>query len=198
VLDTLTDADLVAKHLVAGGDGATVWLQELFRRHYTKVATWCLRIAGNRDDALDLAQAVFVKAQRHLRSFRGESKVSTWLYSIAKRECLNHLKSRSSLTLVLDDELAGGLPGDPGSDPEDLMERERSINLVRSLLDHELDETERLVFTMHYGDDMPLEAITRLLGLGNRSGAKAFIVSARRKLGRAVIRWKAGQERLNA
>ena len=45
---------------------------------------------------------------------------------------------------------------------------------------------------------MPLDAITRLLGLRNRSGAKAFIVSARRKLKRAARLWKARKEVLDA
>src|ERR1700693_2382186 len=39
-LETLSDADLVANHLAAGGGGASIWLQDLFRRHYTKVVTW--------------------------------------------------------------------------------------------------------------------------------------------------------------
>ena len=48
---------------------------------------------------------------------------------------------------------------------------------------------------LHYGDGMPLEAISRLLRLDNASGAKAYIVSARRKVARATGRLKArGQE----
>jgi hypothetical protein len=44
---------------------------------------------------------------------------------------------------------------------------------------------------------VPLETITRLLALRNRSGAKAFIVSARRKLARAVLRLRALELRLS-
>ena len=62
---------------------------------------------------------------------------------------------------------------------------------VRKLLAETLDETEQAVFTLHYGEDVPLDAITRLLGLQNASGAKAHVVSAKRKLARAVQRWKA-------
>jgi RNA polymerase sigma-70 factor, ECF subfamily len=197
-LQALSDADLVANHLAEGGSGTSVWLQELFRRHYAKVVTWCLRIAGDRDEASDLAQAVFVKAHRHLRSFRGESRVSTWLYSIARSECMNYLKSRRSRADDLDDDLLGDLPDASQSGPEEALDQRRSIVLAREFLDQELDETEKLVFAMHYGDDTPLDTITRLLGLTNRSGAKAYIVSARRKLSRAIARWKASQDRLDA
>ena len=62
---------------------------------------------------------------------------------------------------------------------------------MRALLATALDETERRVFTLHYGEDVPLDAITRLLRLTNASGAKAYVVSARRKLARAVQRLRA-------
>jgi RNA polymerase sigma-70 factor, ECF subfamily len=57
-----------------------------------------------------------------------------------------------------------------------------------------LDRTERIVFTLHYGNEMPLDTISRMLGLQNPSGAKAYIVSARRKLARASERARARGE----
>jgi len=63
--------------------------------------------------------------------------------------------------------------------------------LIRTIMDDALDETERHVMTLHYGHDMRLDAITAALGLTNASGAKAYIVSARRKLNAAVKRWNA-------
>jgi RNA polymerase sigma-70 factor (ECF subfamily) len=197
-VEALSDADLIANHLAEGGGGASVWLQELFRRHYAKVVTWCLRIAGDRDEASDLAQAVFVKAHRHLGSFRGESRMSTWLYSITRSECMNYLKSRRSRAHAREDDLASEPDAELEPSPEDALERERSVKLAREMIERELDETEKMVFTLHYGDDVPLDAITRLLGLTNRSGAKAYIVSARRKLSRAIQRWRAAEERFNA
>ncbi len=70
--------------------------------------------------------------------------------------------------------------------------------LVHALLDQALDQTEKQVFTMHYGDGLPLHVITRLLGLSNRSGAKAYINKARRKLRRAARLWKARQQILDS
>jgi DNA-directed RNA polymerase specialized sigma24 family protein len=45
-----------------------------------------------------------------------------------------------------------------------------------------LDRTEARVLLLHYGQELPLRAVSRMLGLTNKSGAKAYIVSARRKL----------------
>ena len=194
VLETLSDADLVANHVAEGDAGGSIWLQELFRRHYTSVVTWCLRVAGDREEAHDLVQAVFVKAQRHLETFRGDSKVSSWLYSITRNECLNYLRSRSPLEDALDDKAAEAVPDDPESGPERLFELHSSVQAARDLLDRELNEIEKRVFTLHYGDEVPLRTITRLLGLQNASGAKAYLVSARRKLTRALQRSRASEK----
>jgi hypothetical protein len=63
--------------------------------------------------------------------------------------------------------------------------------LVVSLMqDAKLDETESRVFTLHYYAGMSLDGVTDRLRLSNRSGAKAHIVSAKRKLRGAVVRWR--------
>jgi RNA polymerase sigma factor (sigma-70 family) len=197
-LHQLTDAELVSRYLAATRDeDGMAAIQELFRRHYQTVVTWCLRLAGNRDDACDLAQGIFVRVQRNLGGFRGESKFSTWLYSIARSECMTFLKTRPQRQEPSQEDEALELPDLMAIGPDDYLERKASAQLVRALLDGELDDVEKQVFALHYGDDVPLETITRLLTLRNRSGAKAFIVSARRKLARAVLRLRAVELRLS-
>jgi RNA polymerase sigma-70 factor (ECF subfamily) len=197
-LEPLSDSELIARYLAASGrDGGAVWVDELFRRYYEKVVRWCLRFAGNRDDAYDVAQGIFVKAHRNLESFRGESQVSSWLYSITRSECMNFLKARSARPDRLEDEVLDGLPDGDASRPDLVLERGRAARVVRALLDEVLDDLEKTVFTLHYGDDVPLKVITRLLGLTNRSGAKAHIVSARRKLSRAVRHRKVRKQALD-
>ena len=70
------------------------------------------------------------------------------------------------------------------------MERRQSEDLVRRLMRETLDDTESRVLTLHYVHEMPLASVTRLLRLTNTSGAKAHIVSARRKLARALALWQ--------
>jgi hypothetical protein len=78
--------------------------------------------------------------------------------------------------------------------PDTVLERAGEDRLVRRLLRDSLDEVETRVFTLHYAEDLPLDVITRLLKLNNASGAKAYIVSAKRKLARAVERWRAREQ----
>ena len=167
-------------------------LDDLFRRYHSRVALWCFRVTGDRESAADLAQEIFLKVQRGLDSFRGDAKFSTWLYSITRNHCLNYAHYRAargeSATEPLDEIDV------PAEDRFDLrLEQNEEMRQMRQLLAETLDETEQRVMTLHYGEEMTLDAITRLLGLLNQSGAKAYVVSARRKLKTAVTRWRAQQ-----
>jgi len=196
-LEALRKGSLVRHDLAASGPEGRLSPEELFRQHHKKVVAWCLRFTGDRDEAHDLAQAIFLKAFRQLGSFRGESKISTWLYSITRSECMNYLRARSHRPDPVDEDVLSAVPDAGAESPFQMLERARSGPLVQSLLDKALDETEKRVFTLHYGEDMPLDVITRLLGLTNRSGAKAFIVSARRKISRLMQQWNARELRLS-
>jgi len=77
-----------------------------------------------------------------------------------------------------------------GNDALATIEASDARAVVRRLMDEALNETEKRVMTLHYGHEMQLDAITAALGLTNASGAKAYIVSARRKLNIAIKRWK--------
>jgi len=199
-LEQLRDEELVAQYRsTAEVRQREAYVDELFRRNYSRVARWCLRFTSDRESAADLAQEVFSKAYQNLSSFQGQSKFSTWLFVIARNHCLNAVRAntRQATELKADDgeEILLGI-ADSSPNPHSLMEQTASAQLVRQLLSEALDETEKMVFTLHYGEEVPLDAITRLLRLENQSGAKAYIVSAKRKLARLVQQWKArGQYR---
>jgi RNA polymerase sigma-70 factor, ECF subfamily len=193
-LGKLTDEELVALAQDAAGLPPPGCINELFRRHYARVAGWCFRFTGDRESAADLAQEIFAKVYRSLGSFRGHSKFSTWLYSVARNECVNAVKALSPSQAEPGDEVLLGLAS---PDESDWFAAERMISaqLARELLSEALDETEKAVFTLHFGENFSLAAITRLLGLRNASGAKAYVVSARRKLSRLIQRWQAREQR---
>jgi len=68
--------------------------ETLVRRYQRWVFTLALRMLGDRAEAEDMAQEIFLKAHRGLGSFKGASRFSTWLYSIASHHCLNSLEAR--------------------------------------------------------------------------------------------------------
>lgn len=190
----LSDEELVEQYRNAPKGARPALANDLFARYYERMARWCGRFTGDRESAADLAQDVFLKAHRHLDSFQGTSRFGTWLYSIARNESINRMKRRPPLPTDSEEALLD-LP-DLGPGPEDIAADKSRSRRLHEFLSTTLDETERTVFTLHYGDDMTLDAVTRLLRLHNASGAKAYIVSAKRKIARAVQQLSARGERL--
>jgi RNA polymerase sigma-70 factor, ECF subfamily len=188
----LTDEALIARYRAeAGQASAEQYINELFRRHHVKVARWCLSVTGDRESAADLAQEICVKAYKNLPYFKGQSKFSTWLYSITRNHCLNAVRSRAGTPDMDSDELVMDTLPDVADSPLASLERKEQAEIARQLINETLDDTEKAVFTMHFGEELPLDVITRMLNLSNASGAKAFLVSAKRKLDKAAKRWKA-------
>jgi hypothetical protein len=84
-MEARSDEELIAEYLLApASDRSRQSLDELFRRHRSRVIAWCYRLTSNRDLAPDLAQDVFVKAYSSLDMFRDDCKFTTWLYIITR------------------------------------------------------------------------------------------------------------------
>lgn len=191
---SLSDEELIDRYRKASPDARPALANDLFARYYERVARWCHRSTGDHESAADLTQDVFLQAHRHLDAFQGTARFGTWLYTIVRNESINRMK-RSPPPSTAREEALLDLPDlEPG--PEDIAAVKSRSRRVHEFLRVTLDEPERTVFTLHYGDDMPLDAITRLLRLENTSGAKAYIVSAKRKIAQAVQRLSARGERL--
>ncbi|HEY6360099.1 MAG TPA: RNA polymerase sigma factor [Vicinamibacterales bacterium] len=187
-MNALTDEELIAQyHLAPASDRSRQLLDELFRRHRARVVAWCYRLTGDRDLAPDLAQDVFVKAYSSLHMFRRDAKFTTWLYTIARNRCRDEARAARRR------EAPEGATVEPSAEWNEALaalDARDARHAVQTLMNEVLDETEKRVMTLHYGHDMRLDAITTALGLTNSSGAKAYIVSAKRKLSAAVSRWK--------
>lgn len=129
---------------------------------YSEPLYWQIRrMVQNHDDANDLLQNTFMKAWTSLDAFRGEAKLSTWLYKIAVNESLTHLeRERKRAGLSMDEEgsaLAQLIEADEWVDGEELTKQLRKAIAT-------LPEKQRLVFNMKYFDDMPYEQMSEVLG----------------------------------
>ena len=191
--EDLSDEAIIARYQPEADKAlAEQYANELFSRYHVKIARWCFSVIGDRESAADLAQEICVKAYQNLPGFKGQSKFSTWLYAITRNHCLNAVRSRTSAPDMDSDEaVMETLPDMDSESPLASVERKQQGEIARQLINEALEETEKAVFTLHFGEEMPLDAITRMLKLDNASGAKAYLVSAKRKLDRAARRWKA-------
>ena len=119
------------------------------------------RMVQRHEDADDLLQNTFLKAWQSIDAFRGQAKLSTWLYKIAINESLTFLeKERKRQNLSIDEEesaLINSIEADTEIDGDELK-----LKLRRAIAS--LPEKQRLVFNMRYYDDMKYEAMSEILG----------------------------------
>jgi RNA polymerase sigma-70 factor (ECF subfamily) len=184
---TLPDEELIAAYREGWGPRTREeTADELFRRHQARVTRWCYRFTRDRESATDLAQEILLRAYRNLDKYRGECRFSTWLYVISRNLCMSAVQRRTSEPVWVAKACAAELPDISSVDIHASVElaqtRQKNWRFILDTLDH----TEARVMMLHYGEEMPLNAVSRVLGLTNKSGAKAYIVSARRKLDAAI------------
>ncbi len=79
----------LVRRLQAGDEAA---FQELVRRYQDPIFGMMVRMIGNRHEAEDLAQEVFLTVYRAIRQYRGDGRFATWLYRIAANTCRNRMK----------------------------------------------------------------------------------------------------------
>lgn len=131
-------------------------------KRYSEPLYWQIRrmVAGH-DDANDLLQNVFMKAWQSIDNFRGDAKLTTWLYKIAINESVTFLaRERKRLNLSLDDEeshIIQLIEADTNIDGDEI-----ALKLRKAIAS--LPEKQRLVFNMRYYDDMKYEQMSEILG----------------------------------
>jgi len=148
------DAKLVGRYL-AGEATAFDELMSRYERHIYRV---CYRFVKNRDDALDLAQDVFIKAFEHLESFRHESSLRTWLYRIAMNHCINHVK-RHSQEFVEINEYVGSVSSSVQSELEDREQREHFWRLMK-----QLPPKQKAILELRINEHLSYEEIATISG----------------------------------
>jgi RNA polymerase sigma factor (sigma-70 family) len=186
--EALTDQELMlVLNSTEDGRGRDDLFAEVFRRYQPRVAAWCYRMTRDRGRALDLAQEIFFKAYRHARSFRGDARLSTWLYAITRNHCLSSMKKMAADPVELGQSMPPGLR-DPAEEPDRDIERRQVSRRMWQMIHATLEPLEVRVMTLHYAYEIPLATITQKLALSNPSGAKAYVVNARRKLSSVIHR----------
>src|SRR5215475_10945229 len=122
------DAELVERYL----SGDTAAFDEIMVRYERQIYRICYRFVDNREDAMDLAQEVFIKAFEHLATFRRESSLKTWLYRIAMNHCINHVKKHSQ-EFVEVTEYTGSTHSSIQTQLEDREQRDAFRRMVKML-----------------------------------------------------------------
>ena len=178
-----SDEDLICIYRTATSKAdRDLAFSELFLRYRDRVARWCVKFTRDHDSANDLAQDVFLRALNGLRNFRGDSGFSTWIYVVARNHCRNANERRTAEPVYVHPDSAMKLPDPQWRQPYSAIEARRMYRAQYRAVIDVLSVLEAEVVMLHYGNDLSLREVATALGLTNKSGAKAYIVSARRKL----------------
>jgi RNA polymerase sigma-70 factor (ECF subfamily) len=188
---TATEASLVgAIRDDARGPAGRAAAAELFRRHQEALYLWCHRLTGDHDRALDLAQDVLLAACRSVAGFEGRSSFKSWLFAIARFRFARSLRSKRLPGAPLDS-VPDAEDDAPGPE-EDYLVREEEERVI-ALLKGNLEPHEQDAIWLRCFEGVPVDEITRLLGLDGRSGARGVLQTARRKLRAALGARAAGE-----
>jgi RNA polymerase sigma-70 factor (ECF subfamily) len=136
----------------------------IFERYSRPIISFIYDMVGKRDLAEELAQETFVRAYKNLTALRDETKLSTWLFGIAKNVAREQLRSRhrDDNKLAIDEEGVGELRDEQIPPDGQLLNKELN-RVIQSALGS-LDEDKRLVFTLKVFHQRSYEEIAEITG----------------------------------
>ena len=175
-----SDIDLMLA-FQAGDVGA---FSVLVSRHRAAIVNLTYRYLGNRADAEDLAQEVFLRVYRAGKRYRPEAKFTTWLYRVAVNACLNEVRNRKNRPTHAAASLPGGgddaayaVPDRSAESPPEAAERSELHAQVRAAVDG-LPERQRLALLMNKFHGLSYEELAATLDL-TVPALKSLLVRAR-------------------
>ncbi len=154
------DIEVIAQ-VLKGDQQAYALLVDRYRNF---VFTISLRYIKNREDAEEVAQDVFIKAFRSLADFRGQSKFSTWLYTVTTTSCLSFLRKKKVDVQSLDDEhvFAGADNIDGGLNANQVEQKSRVAMVNEAIKLLSADDAQ--VISLFYKGEQTLEEIAQIMG----------------------------------
>ena len=171
------DNDIINRVL----SGEQAQYAQLVKRYQSYVFTIVLRYAPNREDAEEIAQDVFVKAYRSLADFRGDSKFSTWLYTIVTTTCISFLRRKKLPIHSLDNEQVFEMADNQHQAfRANQVEQKSKVQAIQEAI-RLLNTDDARIITLFYQAEQSLEEIGRIIGVDPNT-AKVKLHRARQRL----------------
>jgi RNA polymerase sigma-70 factor (ECF subfamily) len=159
--------------------------RELVLAYQEMIIATCYGFLRNQEEAEDVAQEVFIQVFRKIPSFRGEAKLSTWIYRIAVNRSLNRLRSKKSQFLVSLDAVFEPGTDQQGNSPLATLENiERAEHLDRAI--NKLPENQRTAFVLSKYDGLANKKIAEVMEM-SLSAVEALLNRAKRNLQKHLV-----------
>ncbi|MEW7279163.1 sigma-70 family RNA polymerase sigma factor [Aquimarina sp. 2201CG1-2-11] len=154
----------------------------LYDRYATMVYAKCLSFVKTKEEAQDLTHDIFVLLFAKLKTFKGTSKFSTWLYSFTYNFCINYVqrdrKKKNEKIIVSDTLVEYTTEDDDDSLDEEIMKL-KSKKLVLAL--QQIEPNDKVILMMKYQDDLSIKEIKENLNIGD-SAVKMRLSRAKSRL----------------
>ncbi len=156
-----TDNEIITRVL----SGEHQLYAELVKRYQNFVFTLALRYTPGREDAEEIAQDVFVKAYKALKDFRGDSKFSTWLYSIVNSTSITFLRKKKLDVQSLDSEhvMEAADSKDSGMSANQVEVKSKVEMVTRAI--QLLSPDDAKLITLFYKAEQSLDEIAKIMNL---------------------------------
>lgn len=149
----------------------------LVKQYQQPLYRYVRRMVTDHDETQDVLQNIFIKAWTGLGSFRGDSKLFSWLYRIAHNESLNHLR-RSRRGLFVSNELVTERLTASVNDTDHFSGDEIQRRLQKAVMD--LPDKQRSVFTMKYFEELKYEEISSITGTSVGALKSSFHIAVKK------------------
>ncbi|MEO1049579.1 MAG: RNA polymerase sigma factor [Bacteroidota bacterium] len=181
--DIPKDDDLVT--LLIKGDQAA--FKQLVERFQNIVFNTCLNFLTNQEDAEDATQEVFIEVFNAIDQFKGQSKLSTWIYRIAVTKSLEHIRRRKSKkrwafmqSLFGNEDQIWAPSRDANDHPGAMMENKERSKVLFSAID-QLPDNQRVAFTLHKIDGQSYQEVSQIMEL-SVSSVESLMFRAKKNL----------------
>ncbi len=174
-VENITDEMLVSR-IVEVND--TYWFGILYDRYARIVYYKCLSFTKSVEEAQDLTHDIFVLLFAKLRTFKGQSRFSTWLYSFVYNFCVNHMQrnlNKYRQVFVPTEDFA-----DETAEIEDEVILELKEDTLKKAME-EIDPADKMILLMKYQDDFSIKDISTTLQIG-QSAAKMRLKRAKHRI----------------
>jgi RNA polymerase sigma-70 factor (ECF subfamily) len=180
----MTDRELI-EQILSGNQSA---FRHMVDKYQVLVFNTCIGFVGNRQSVEDLSQDVFIETYRSIEKFRGEAKLSTWLYRISVNKSLNYIRDHKKHTLVRSLERFFYGEKEEKLEIEDHvfgtadapMEQQQHAQELHRAIDS-LPDNQRIAFTLSKFDDLSYKNIAEVMDV-SLSTVESLIHRAKKNL----------------
>lgn len=168
--------------------------EELYNIYKDLVYSVCLKFLDNKNEADDVSQDIFIKVYYNIKSFRFDSKFSTYLYKISVNHCLNLLrKERRVKLLSLDAIFSRSWPdnqvdiSDESMDLEKIISQKEAENIIENAI-NSLPEKQKIAIILSKFEELSYSEIAMILGC-TISSVESLLFRAKQNLSRKLYKY---------